>query len=188
MLRKLVMIFLSKIRPLGFRGFQLNMKITVIMIVCTALSACASGKPKETTRSVAAVDPQRFLYKFEIDRDAGERYLPEDNVDSEQREYQKLIDLFSTHFKDKYGDTTLREQHQDQGEKGYALRGVHAKGHGCLDGTFTVEDHGQKICSTGFSKNPKPMTSLSGTLMAMALRRGMAIIRSVSEWPLRYSM
>jgi hypothetical protein len=106
-------------------------------------------------RSLAAVDPQRFLYAFEIDREAGERYLPEDNIASEQREYQRLIDLFSAHFKNKYGDASARESHKDQGETGYALRGVHAKGHGCLAGTFSVDPHGHAEFQYGIFKEPK---------------------------------
>lgn len=89
----------------------------------------------------AQVDPQKFLYTFELDRTAGERFQPEDTLESEQREYQRLIDLFTQHFKKNYSTPTSRAGHSDQGEQGYALRAVHAKGHGCLIGTFSIEDH-----------------------------------------------
>jgi len=88
----------------------------------------------------AEVNPQNFLYSFEIDREAGERYQPEDTADSERREYKRLIELFARHFVTKYSTPSLRSGHQDQGDKGYALRAVHAKGHGCLVGSFEVDE------------------------------------------------
>jgi len=126
-------------------------------LFCVSLSACASGKLVNggNERSVASVDPRKFLYEFEIDREAGERFRPEDNLASEQKEYQRLIGLFTAHFQSKYATAEGKAAHKDQGEAGYALRGVHAKGHGCLTGTFTVEDHGQQRYRHGVFKTPK---------------------------------
>jgi len=108
-------------------------------ILCSLLlGACATINPAQ--RQLAQVNPQQFLYNFELDREAGERYRPEDNAASEQKEHQRLIDLFSAHFKNNYNSAEGRAVHQDQNESGHALRGVHAKGHACLSGTFTIEN------------------------------------------------
>lgn len=104
----------------------------------------------------AQVDPQKFLYTFELDRQAGERYQPEDSVESEQREYQRLIDLFSRHFEQKYSTSSLRSEHADQGDRRYALRAVHAKGHGCLIGTLSIADHGVPEFRHGIFGEAKP--------------------------------
>src|ERR1700677_3757141 len=98
-------------------------KFLISMLFCLSIVACTTSQPKDAnkdtnkvstssttaaSRSVATVDPQQFLYSFDIDRAAGERFIPEDNLASEQQEYQKLIVLFSDHFKNKYGDASLR--------------------------------------------------------------------------------
>lgn len=120
------------------------------------LGACASNTPGSGThRSLSSVDTRKFLYEFELDREAGETYRPEDNLKSEQREYQRLIDLFSTHFHKKYGSAQSRQSQKDQNESGYALRGVHAKGHGCLAGEFMVLRHAKPELAFGVFRQPK---------------------------------
>ena len=125
-------------------------------IVCS----CASTEHKEAPaapapRKPASVDPNQFLYTFELDREAGEKYQPRDYYLSEQEQYKKLIDLFSEHFRAKYGDAVARAKQSDQGETGYALRGVHSKGHGCLAGTFRVEDHPRAEYKHSVFKTPR---------------------------------
>src|SRR5689334_9896300 len=122
----------------------MNLKKALLIGLSVATIGCTSQQPKgpeptANNRSLAAVNPEKFLYSFEIDRAAGERFRPKDNLASEQKEYRKLIGLFVGHFKNKYGDAQVRAAQKDQGESGYALRGVHAKGHGCLSGTFTID-------------------------------------------------
>lgn len=120
-----------------------------ILLCALGIGACATETPQPEVvpppkRSAASVEPNQFLYNFDLDRAAGERYVPRDYYLSERQQYQKLIDLFSGHFQSKYGTAEARAKQKDQDEAGYALRGVHAKGHGCLAGTFQVEDHGNK--------------------------------------------
>lgn len=127
---------------------------------CLILLGCSSASVKDpygnlAKRRIAEVNQQQFLYEFSLDREAGERYRPADNAASEQKEYQRLIDLFSAHFKNKYGSAEGRAKHSDQGESGYALRGVHAKGHGCLAGTFTVEGFDQPEYRHGVFRKPR---------------------------------
>jgi hypothetical protein len=145
------------------RGVRVLVKISILAFSACLLAACASEVPKENaprsasvqSRETASVNPQKFDYHFELDRAAGERYRPDDTAASEEVQQQRLITLFSAHFAHMYGNPAERASHSDQNENGKALRAVHAKGHGCLTGTFTVIDHGHPEFKHGVFKEPK---------------------------------
>lgn len=109
-------------------------------------------------RQVATVkyDPNKFFESLkEIDRAAGERYVPGDSYDSEVAEHMELIKLFSYHFNTKYESLEERKKYQDQGDDKYALRGVHAKGHGCLTGSFTTKVSSKREFQYGVFRSDK---------------------------------
>jgi hypothetical protein len=118
---------------------------------CKARDDGSSLESKSDSRSAQS----KFLYDFEIDSAIGEEYRPANDRKLERAEMQKLIELFSQHFDNNYKTAKMRDKHSDQSISGKALRAVHAKGHGCLIGTFEVLDHKTDDFKYGVFSNPR---------------------------------
>lgn len=131
-----------------------------LVSLCLSLFVCIACKPRNPESSLQSKGASntyenKFLYDFEIDKSIGEEYRPGNDRLLERAEFQKLITLFSKHFYNNYKTSKMREEHSDQGISGKALRGVHAKGHGCLVGTFEVLDHKNENYKHGVFGSPK---------------------------------
>ena len=135
--------------------------MNLLLLLCISLLIFQGCKQRPEGSSVqsrgngSTSGQSKFLYDFEIDAAIGEEYRPGNNRSAEQAEMKKLIDLFTTHFSKQYGTAALRTKHSDQGVTGQALRGVHAKGHGCLIGSFEVLDHNVPEFKFGVFDEPK---------------------------------
>jgi hypothetical protein len=129
----------------------------VILSLCQIFASCKSRQEESELQSKgnSSSTQSKFLYDFDIDAAIGEEYRPKNDRALEKAEMQKLIDLFSNHFGIKYGSASARSKQSDQGVSGKALRGVHAKGHGCLIGTFEVLDHQVDDYKFGVFSKPK---------------------------------